>query len=161
MTPIPFRVNPAFVTIGDALELAVAHLRANVAVWLVPTAIYTLIAGVLTWRVTDAFLGRLTQFRYESASAETMTQAFLDNLPGLIGFLLLLLIAGVALYWIAMAVAVGGLPGRRMTPDQAIGAGLRTVVLGSCTSRWRSRPCSPSSSSACAWVTRRSGCSSC
>ena len=29
-----------------------------------------------------------------------------------------------------MAIAVGGLPGRRMTPDQAVGAGLRTIALG-------------------------------
>ena len=59
-----------------------------------------------------------------------MAQTFLDNLPGLIGFVLLLVIGGLALYWIAMALAIGGLPGRRMTPDRAIGAGLRTIVLG-------------------------------
>jgi hypothetical protein len=28
MTPIAFRVNPAFVTLGDALEMEVAHMRA-------------------------------------------------------------------------------------------------------------------------------------
>jgi hypothetical protein len=130
MTPIPFRVNPAFITIGDAIELAVAHLRANVAIWVVPTMIYTLVAGALTWAVTDAFLGQLMQFRAEAVSAEAMSQAFLDNLPGLIGFFLLLTIGGLAVYWIAMAIAVGGLPGRRMTPDQAVGAGLRTIALG-------------------------------
>lgn len=130
MTPIPFRVNPAFVTIGDAIELAVAHLRSNLAIWVVPTAIYTLVAGVLTWVVTDAFLGQLMQYRYEPASAEAMTQIFRDNVPGLIGFVLLLAIGGLALYWIAMALAIGGLPGRRMTPDQAVGAGLRTIALG-------------------------------
>ena len=130
MTPIPFRVNPAFITIGDAIELAVAHLRANVAIWVVPTMIYTLVAGALTWAVTDAFLGQLMQFRAEAVTAEAMSQAFLDNLPGLIGFFLLLTIGGLAVYWIAMAIAVGGLPGRRMTPDQAVGAGLRTIALG-------------------------------
>jgi hypothetical protein len=130
MTPIPFRVNPAFVTIGDAIELAVAHLRSNLAIWLVPTAIYTLVAGVLTWTFTEGFVGRFMQYRYEPASADVMTRAFLDNLPGLIGVFLLLFIGGLALYWLAMAIAVGGLPGRRMTADQAIGAGLRTLALG-------------------------------
>ena len=56
MTPIPFRVNPAFITLGDALELAVAHLRANLAVWAVPTVIYTLVVGALTWAITDRFM---------------------------------------------------------------------------------------------------------
>ena len=130
MTPIPFRVNPAFVTLGEAVELTIAHMRANLVIWLVPTAIYTLVAGALTWAVTDAFLGQLMQYRDDAASAEAMAQAFLDNVPGLIGFVLLLVVGGLALYWIAMALAVGGLPGRRMTPDQAIGAGLRTIVLG-------------------------------
>ena len=130
MRPIPFRVNPAFVTLGDALEMSVAHMRANVVIWLVPTVIYSLVAGALTWAFTDAFLGQLMQYRYGAASVEALTQAFLDNVPGLIGFVLLLAIGGIALYWIAMAFAIGGLPGRRMTPDQAIGAGLRTIVLG-------------------------------
>jgi hypothetical protein len=130
MTPIPFRVNPAFVTLGDGIELAVAHLRANLAIWAVPTAIYTLVAGVLTWWLTDAFLGQLMQYRYDPGSAEAMSRMVLDNVPGLIGYALLLLIGGIALSWVAMAIAVGGLPGRRMTPDQAVGAGLRTVVLG-------------------------------
>jgi hypothetical protein len=130
MTPINFRVNPAFLTLGDALEMAIAHMRANLVIWLVPTAIYTLVAGALTWAVTDAFLGRLIQNRYDAASAEAMAQLVLDNLPGLIGFVVLLAIGGLALYWITMAFAIGGLPGRRMTPDRAIGAGLRTIVLG-------------------------------
>ena len=130
MTPIPFRVNPAFVTIGDAIELAVAHLRANLAVWLVPTAIYALVGGTLTWAFTDAFVGQLPPYSYGSAYTEAVTQTLLDNLPGFVGFLLLLVIGGLALYWIAMAIAVGGLPGRRMTPDQAVGAGLRTIALG-------------------------------
>src|SRR5215203_525442 len=130
MKPIPFRVNPAFITLGDAVEMTIAHMRANVAIWLVPTAIYTLVAGALTWAVADAFLGQLLQYRYEPASAQAMAQTVLDNLPGLIGFVLLLVIGGLALYWIAMALAIGGLPGRRMTADRAIGAGLRTIVLG-------------------------------
>jgi hypothetical protein len=130
MAPIPFRVNPAFVTLGDALELAVAHLRANVALWLVPTAIYTLVAGSLTWAAFDRFAARFAEYRYDPSNAEAIGQAFLDNLPGLVGFVLLLTIGGLALYWIAMAVAVGGLPGRAMTPDRAIGAGLRSIVLG-------------------------------
>ena len=130
MRPIPFRVNPAFVTLGDAVEMSVAHMRANVVIWLVPTVIYSLVAGAVTWAFTDAFLGQLMQYRYDAASVEALTQAFLDNVPGLIGFVLLLAIGGIALYWIAMAFAIGGLPGRRMTPDQAIGAGLRTIVLG-------------------------------
>jgi hypothetical protein len=130
VTPIPFRVNPAFVTLGEAIELTIAHMRANLALWLVPTAIYTLVAGALTWAVTDAFLGQLLQYRYDAASAEAMAQTVLDNLPGLVGFVLLLVIGGLALYWIAMALAIGGLPARQMTPDRAIGAGLRTIVLG-------------------------------
>jgi hypothetical protein len=130
MTPIPFRVNPAFVTLGDALELAIAQMRANVVIWLVPTVIYTLVAGALTWAVTDAFLGQVVQYRYDEASAEALTRVLVDNLPGLIGFVLLLAIGGIALYWIAMAFAIGGLPGRRMTPDRAISAGLRTIALG-------------------------------
>ena len=130
MTPIPFRVNPAFVTLGDAVELAVAHLRANLAVWVVPTAIYTLVSGVVTWVALDTFAQRFAQYRYDPGSAESITQAFYDNLPGIIGYLLLLVIGGLALYWIAMAIAVGGLPGRRMTPDQAVGAGVRTIALG-------------------------------
>ena len=78
----------------------------------------------------DAFAERFAQYRYDPGSAEAIRQAFFDNLPGLIGFLLLLVIGGLALYWIAMAIAVGGLPGRRMTPDQAVGAGLRSIALG-------------------------------
>ena len=130
MTPIPFRVNPAFVTLGEAVELTIAHMRGNLVIWLVPTAVYTLVAGALTWAVTDAFLGPLLQYRYDAASAEALAATFLDNVPGLVGFVLLLVIGGLALYWIAMALAIGGLPGRRMTPDRAIGAGLRTIVLG-------------------------------
>ena len=130
MTPIPLRVNPAFVTLGDALELAVAHLRANAAIWLVPTAIYTLVSGVLTWAAFSAIADRFAQYRYDPENVEAIRQAFLDNLPGLVGFVLLLVIGGLALYSIAMALAVGGLPGRRMTADQAVGAGLRTIALG-------------------------------
>ena len=130
MRPIPFRANPASATIGDGLELSVAHLRANVAIWLVPTAIYTLVSGAVTWAVLSAFADRVAQYRYDPGSLESIRQAFFDNLPGLVGFVIMLVIGGLALYWIAMALALGGLPGRRMTPDLAVSAGLRSIALG-------------------------------
>lgn len=131
MTPIPFRTNPAFTTLGDALELAVAHLRANPVIWGVPTIIYTLVAGALTWAFTERFSALLSpSASRDPASLERMGQAFVDNLPAFIGFGVLLAIGGVALYWVAMALAVGGLPGRAMTADQAVGAGLRSIGLG-------------------------------
>ena len=130
MTPIPFRTNPAFTSLGDALELGVSHLRANPVIWGVPTIIYSLVAGALTWAFVERFTGLFVPYTRDPEALERMGQAFLANLPALIGFGILLAIGGVAIYWVAMALAVGGLPGRTMTPDHAIGAGLRTIALG-------------------------------
>jgi hypothetical protein len=134
MTPIPFRANPAFVTIGEAFELAVAHLRANLALWAVPTLVYTLAVGALTYAFTERFIGWLTPFAHDpqasQAAAEEMLRRLGESVPAIVGLGVLFVIGNIALYWVAMALAVGGLPGRRMTADTAIAAGLRTIVLG-------------------------------
>jgi hypothetical protein len=130
MTPIAFRANPAFVTLSEAIELAVAHLRSNLVLWGVPTLIYALVAGALTYAFTAQMGDWVTPYVRDPAAAERMAQRILDNLPGIVGFVLLLALGGLALYCVAMALAVGGLPGRRMTIDSAISAALWTIVVG-------------------------------
>ena len=134
MTPIPFRANPAFVTVGEGFELTVAHLRANLALWTVPTLIYTLVVGALTYAFAQRFMSWTTTFTRDpetsQAAAEEAIRQLSENIPAFIGLGVLFIIGSIALNWIAMALAVGGLPGRRMTPDIAIAAGLKTIVLG-------------------------------
>lgn len=134
MTPIPFRANPAFASVGEGFELAVAHLRANLVLWAVPTLIYTLVVGALTYAFAQRFLSWTTTIARDpeagQAAAEEVIRQLVGNIPAFIGLGVLFIIGSIALNWIAMALAVGGLPGRRMTPDTAITAGLKTVVLG-------------------------------
>ena len=130
MTPIPFRANPAFVTLSEAAELAISHLRANLALWVVPTLIYSLVAGALTYVFTTRLVDRITPYARDPSATAAMSDAVLENLPGIVGFVLLLAIGGLAVYCFAMVLAVGGLPGRRMTVDRAMTAGLRTIVVG-------------------------------
>jgi hypothetical protein len=130
MKPIAFRQNPAYVPVTDAIGLVFEHLRANVVVWVLPVIAYAVISGGLSGALVTRFVGYLGPAPMDREASRRLAAAVLENLPALAGFVVLLLLAGVALSWVALALAVGGLPARTMTVDGAVGAGVRTVLAG-------------------------------
>jgi hypothetical protein len=130
MPRFEFRVDPAWVTLGQGLSMAFGHWRATALFWAIPALVVGILSTLVYWGLEVALVQTAPVIVPPVGSDFDMDWgAILGPLiPQFVVSTVVLGIASMIARWVYLALAVTGLRGGEVTSGWVVSRGLRSLA---------------------------------